>query len=61
MRLYGEIIPSFSEGIMDCTSAQTMLLLTCTMISSVDIAHDGVSRAREWVSVKCGTSFYAAP
>ena len=46
---------------MDFTSAQIMLILTCTMISSVHIAHDGVARVREWVSVKCGTSFYAAP
>ena len=24
------------------------------MISSVDLAHDGVSRAKDWLSVKCG-------
>ena len=34
-----------------------MLYLTCTMISSVDLAHYGVSRAKDWVSVHCGTSF----
>ena len=33
---------------MDRTGAQTMLYLTCTMISSVDLAHDGVSCAKEW-------------
>ena len=33
-----------------------MLYLTCTMISSVDLAHYGVSRATDWVSVDCGTS-----
>ena len=27
-----------------------MLYLTCTMISSVDLAHDGVSSAKDWVS-----------
>ena len=32
-----------------------MLYLTCTMISSVDLAHYGVSRAEDWVSVDCGT------
>ena len=37
------------------TGAQTMLYLTCTMISSVDLAHYGVSRAKDWVSVDCGT------
>ena len=33
-----------------------MLYLTCTMTSSVDLAHYGVSRAKDWVSVDCGTS-----
>ena len=55
MRLYGEIIPSFSEGVIDITDAQTMLYLTCTMISSVDLAYYEVSRAKDWVSVDCGT------
>ena len=32
-----------------------MLYLTCIMISSVDLAHYGVSRAKDWVSVDCGT------
>ena len=39
MRLYGEII--------DRTDGQTMLCLTCTMISSVDLAHYEVSRAKD--------------
>ena len=30
--------------------------LTCTMIYSVDLAHYGVSRAKDWVSVNCGTT-----
>ena len=47
VRLYGEII--------DRTGAETMLYLTCTMISSVYLAHYGVSRAKDWVSVDCGT------
>ena len=50
-RLYGEIIPEFSEGIIDRTGEQTMLYLTCTMISSVGLACYGVSRAK----VDCGT------
>ena len=33
-----------------------MLYLTCTTITSIDLAHYGVSRAKDWVSVKCGTS-----
>ena len=28
-----------------------MLYLTCTVISSVDLAHYGLSRAKDWVSV----------
>ena len=33
-----------------------MLYLTCTTITSVDLAHYGVSLAKYWVSVDCGTS-----
>ena len=32
-----------------------MLYLTCTTITSVDLAHYGVSRAKDWVSVDFGT------
>ena len=53
-----EIIPELSEGIIDRTGAQTMLYLTCTMISSVDLAHYGVSRAKDWVSVIVVVSTY---
>lgn len=35
--------------------AQTMLYLTCSMIFRVDPAHNGVSCAKDWVSVDCGT------
>ena len=31
-----------------------MLHRTCTTITSVDLAHYGVSRAKDWVSVDCG-------
>ena len=55
VRLCGEIILSFSEGIIDCTGAQTMLYLTCTVISGVDLAHYEVAHAKDWVSVDCGT------
>ena len=34
---------SFSEWIIDRTSGQTMLYLTCSMIPSVDLARYGVS------------------
>ena len=33
-----------------------MLYLTCTMISSVDLAYYELSRAKDWVSVNYGTS-----
>ena len=44
-----------TRGIIDRTGAQTMLNLTCTRITIVDIAHYGVSRAKEWICVDCGT------
>ena len=34
-----------------------MLYLTCTTITSVDLAHYRVSRAKDWVSVDCGTMY----
>ena len=34
-----------------------MLYLTCNTITSVDLAHYGVPRAKDWVSVDCGTMF----
>ena len=34
-----------------------MLYLTCIMIFSVDLAHYGVSCAKDWVSVDCGANF----
>ena len=35
-----------------------MLYLTCTTITSVDLADYGVSRVKDWVSVDCGTRNY---
>ena len=35
-----------------------MLNLTCTMISSVDLAHYGISRAKDWLSENCGTIWF---
>ena len=35
-----------------------MLYLTCTTITRVDLAHYGVSRAKDWVSVDCGTNLF---
>ena len=35
-----------------------MLYLTCTTISSVDLAQYGVSLAKDWVSVECGTNVF---
>ena len=56
MRLYAEIIPSFREGIIDRTGAQTMLYFTYILVSSVDLAHYGVSHVKDRVSVDCGTN-----
>ena len=36
-----------------------MHYLTCTMISSVDLACYGVSRAKDWVSVDCSTKSFS--
>ena len=47
---------ALAMGIIDRTGAQTMLYLTCTIISSVDLAHYRVSRAKDWVSMDCGTN-----
>ena len=33
-----------------------MLCLTCTMISSTDLTHYGISRAKDWVSMDYGTN-----
>ena len=46
---------ALARGLSLRTGAQTMLYLTCTTITSVDLAHNGVSRAKDWVSVDCGT------
>ena len=35
-----------------------MLYLTCTTITSVDLAHYRVSHAKDWVSVDCCTSCF---
>ena len=35
-----------------------MIYLTCTTITSVDLAHYGVSRAKDWVSVDYDTLYY---
>ena len=35
-----------------------MLYLTCTTITSVDLAHYGVSRVKNWVSGDCGTNLH---
>ena len=51
-------VRSCSEVIIDRTGAQTMLCLTCTMISREDLTSYGISRAKDWVSVGCGTSHH---
>ena len=51
-----ELRVSFSSELFLRTGAQTMLYLTCTMISYEDLAYYGISRAKDWVSVYCGTS-----
>ena len=46
---------ALARGLSLSTGAQTMLYLTCTTISSVNLAQYGVSLAKDWVSVECGT------
>ena len=46
-----------ARGLSLRTGAQTMLYFTCTIISSVDLAHYGVSRVKDWISGDCGTRF----
>ena len=55
MRLYGD-----NPRIFDRTGGQTMLYLTCPMITSVDLAHCDVSRAKDWVFVDCGTIMFVS-
>ena len=38
--------PGFNKWIIDRTNGQTMLYLTCTMLSRVYLAHYGVCRAK---------------
>ena len=35
-----------------------MLYLTCTMVSIVDLAHYGISRAKDWLCVDCCTNIF---
>ena len=49
---------ALARGLSTVQAPQTMLYLTCTTITSEDLAHYGVSRAKDWVSVKCGTRKY---
>ena len=44
-----------ARGLSLRTGTQTMLYLTCTMISSVDLVHLEVTRAKDWVSMDSGT------
>ena len=47
---------ALARGLSLGTGAQIMLYFTCTTITSVDLAHYGVSRVKDWVSGNCGTS-----
>ena len=47
---------ALARGLSTVQAQKTMLYLTCTTITSVELAHYGVSRAKDWVSVDCGTS-----
>ena len=44
-----------ARGLSLRTGAQSMLYLTCTTITSVDLAYYGVSHAKDWVFLDCGT------
>ena len=59
VRLYGDNARALARG-LSTVEAHKPCYLTCTMISSTDLAHYGVSRAKAWVSVDHGTSLYVA-
>ena len=44
-------VRSLSKGIIDRIGAQTMLYLTCTMISCIDLANNAVPRAKDQIFV----------
>ena len=46
---------ALARGLLTTQAHKTVLYLTCTTITSVDLAHYGVSRAKDLVSVDCGT------
>ena len=46
---------ALARGLSTVQAHKTMLYLTCTTITSVDLAHYRVSRAKDWISVDCGT------
>ena len=46
-----------ARGLSTVQAHKPMRCLTCTMIYSVDLAHYGVSSAKDWVFVDCGTMF----
>ena len=49
MRMYGDNPRALARGL------STVQAHTCTTKSSVGLAHNGVSLAKDWVSVECGT------
>ena len=51
-----EEIWKFARGLSIVQSHKPCPYLTCTMISSVDLAHYGISHAKDRISVDCGTS-----
>ena len=46
---------ALARGLSTVQARKNMLCLTCSMISSVDLAHYGLSRVKDWVSGDCGT------
>ena len=52
---YGEIIPELKRGDYRPYRRTNHALSHCTTITIVDFAHYGVSRAKDWVLVDCGT------
>ena len=54
VRLFGEIIHEHRQ--VDYRSYRRTNYALSPLICSVGLAHYGVSRAKDWVSVDCGTS-----
>ena len=52
MRLYGDNPRALARGL---STVQAHKPCSISLVTSIDLAHYGVFRAKDWVSVDCGT------